>query len=510
MQQNRERIDRDGEADDVELLTNEIFFIHTEIRTNRYQEIREQIVSHLSDYNLFYDRSLCEKIDSKTKSNEDQSYESNFCIHDHHECFANNANEIEDLSESSGTNSNADPPKSWPLNYFLTLPTIRRLAGSLNDILKAFQLDNINEYLEKRNLHFDQEKMIVKRLKPFDKESIIKITNLTIYWEGFDSKLCDIALHLKDCLKIFGEIQSIRISRSSPGFCFAVFETQESSTMCLEYMRKFDENSAPINQEIREESNVDSVDNLAIKKSRLDVPTEIDNEMSVKLEKLKSKLELIRHTDYKHRFLSKTEWNRYKNRYLRLQKKSRQQMFIWHQKNQQIKESLDLALIQRKTLQERQQTGPNKEMLRKSIAHKEFHNIPKSHANVVCLKITDITTSKIDFSYVRKVIKQILNVVQTQSTNDLMNPNDLAYIDTSNRTMQFAIDCPLIQKIFLRIKNSRSAHKLISEEYFQSLRENLKFYGRLISAEVLNHTEVVQYWKTVASKKCLNCCHHRK
>ncbi|OTF80141.1 hypothetical protein BLA29_001959 [Euroglyphus maynei] len=187
-----------------------------------------------------------------------------------------------------------------PLKAFLSFNKIRELTHSLNVLLKAFDKDcysDLDSFLIKHDLHYDPKTQSLRRIKPYN-VSMGNLTNRTVYLEGFESSNAQVDF-LVGIMEQLGPILSLRVhKRPYPiGFAFIEFQQEEHAQILCNWFNNNNNDKSLVETEYAE--------------------------MVDKLVKIENDLKNIKHKDYQIRVLSKSEWNHYKNRYLRTRRRCR-------------------------------------------------------------------------------------------------------------------------------------------------------------------------------------------
>ncbi|XP_075678567.1 uncharacterized protein LOC142645659 [Dermatophagoides pteronyssinus] len=188
------------------------------------------------------------------------------------------------------------------LKEFLRFNKIRELTNSFNDLLNAFDKNlypQLDSFLLKNDLHYDSKTQSLQRCKPYNL-SINNLNNRTIYLEGFNPYIKQIDNKLRCLLEKLGPILSLRLQKRSQsiGFAFIEYEHEENAKIICQWF--------------------DDDDNDGDKLS-----TKFETKLIETMKQIEQDLKQIKHQDYQIRILSKKQWNHYKNRYLRIQRRCR-------------------------------------------------------------------------------------------------------------------------------------------------------------------------------------------
>ncbi|XP_046919990.2 la-related protein 7 homolog [Dermatophagoides farinae] len=266
-----------------------------------YEKIRKQIGFYFSSSNIHYDKFMQRLIGiSGQKSNDN---------HNNMEMDDNDNDDDEDHHYGI---------RPVHLKEFLRFNKIRELTNSLDDLLRAFNIDDypdlVDTFLARHDLNYDSETQSLQRLKPYH-ISIDNLNNRTIYLEGFDPQISRIDDILRGYLEILGPILSIRVQKRSKllGFAFVEYEHEKDARLFCNWFNNNNNNN---------------------RSDEMNTTVKMD-----KLLQIEKELQNIKQNDNEIRVSSKSEWNHCKNRYLRTQRRCRIKSM---KREQEIQQSFEL------------------------------------------------------------------------------------------------------------------------------------------------------------------------
>ena len=216
------------------------------------------------------------------------------------------------------------------------------------------------------------------------------------------------------------------------------------------------------------------------------------------------------------RVMSKQKWNQYKNRYLKIQKTalSTMQTLPCYDQNviHSVKASFDLSHKIPSTScymnpQERnsricEQSNPIQAGASATPANDKHGQGKTSNTGfIVQINLLTSNAQAIDSTKIKKSLRSLFEQQSALDSSQLPTLSEIAFIDVSDRRIEFKPDGSLKMKCYIRTNQLMSANKLTGEEFRKHLTELLGNNVQLENVALLDEHEFQLYWSSVNQSK---------